>query len=266
MSLSLILTFLVSLSSVNSTWAESANSKIREGVSHYQKNEFAEAKTSFSETLKENPTDPKLLYNLASSHYKMGDHEDALQFYTQSGTGNSPASLKQKALYNSGNALYRLGKLEEAEQAYKKVLELNPRDMDAKFNLEFVREKLKNKQQSEQEKNEQQQDPNNGGDGDPNQNSPSSSQGDPDPETNNPENPKDEISSPPQTAQNLEPPPSEPDKVEGSPQEMEQVQEGNISKDQADHWLGALQEDLKTIRQKQARKEQSGSHNPDKDW
>ena len=39
----------------------------------------------------------------------------------------------------------------EAEKTYKKVLSLDPSDMDAKFNLEFVREQLKKKE--EQEKN-----------------------------------------------------------------------------------------------------------------
>jgi len=50
----------------------------------------------------------------------------------------------------------------EAEKTYKKVLSLDPSDMDAKFNLEFVREQEKNsdkndsskqnKDQSEQQK------------------------------------------------------------------------------------------------------------------
>lgn len=261
-----ILIFLISFSFIDNAWAQSLNSKIREGVSHYQQNKFEEAKTSFTETLKEKPADPKLLYNLANSQFKLGNHEEALQTYTQSGTGNSPPGLKQKALYNSGNALFRMGKLEEAEKAYKKVLELNPRDMDAKFNLEFVREKLKKQKQSQQEKDQKQQDSNNEGDGDQDQNSPPSSQDEPEPEANNPENLKDENSSPPETAQNPPPSPSGPGKTEESPQKMEPVQEGNISKNQADHWLSALEEDLKTIRQKQARKEQSGSHNPDKDW
>ncbi|GIT65530.1 MAG: hypothetical protein Ct9H300mP23_11570 [Nitrospinota bacterium] len=38
-----------------------------------------------------------------------------------------------------------MGKLKEAEKTYKNVLALDPSDMDAKFNLEFVREQLKKK-------------------------------------------------------------------------------------------------------------------------
>jgi len=46
---------------------------------------------------------------------------------------------------------YQEGLFLEAEKTYKKVLSLDPSDMDAKFNLEFVREQLKKKE--EQEKN-----------------------------------------------------------------------------------------------------------------
>ena len=57
---------------------------------------------------------------------------------------------------------YQEGFFLEAEKTYKKVLSLDPSDMDAKFNLEFVREQEKNsdkndsskqnKDQSEQQK------------------------------------------------------------------------------------------------------------------
>ena len=46
---------------------------------------------------------------------------------------------------------YQEGLFLEAKKTYKKVLSLDPSDMDAKFNLEFVREQLKKKE--EQEKN-----------------------------------------------------------------------------------------------------------------
>ncbi|GIS84023.1 MAG: hypothetical protein CM1200mP16_03230 [Nitrospina sp.] len=46
-----------------------------------------------------------------------------------------------------------LGKMEEAEAVYKNVLTLDSSDMDAKFNLEFVREQLKKKKNQEKENN-----------------------------------------------------------------------------------------------------------------
>ena len=53
--------------------------------------------------------------------------------------------IKQKSIYNMGNTLYQMNKLEESVLAYKKALELDSTDMNAKYNLEFVREQIKNK-------------------------------------------------------------------------------------------------------------------------
>lgn len=50
------------------------------------------------------------------------------------------------ALYNQGNALAHLGKLEQAAQNYRKVLQRQPTNQDARHNLDIV-EKLLRKQQ-----------------------------------------------------------------------------------------------------------------------
>jgi tetratricopeptide (TPR) repeat protein len=61
-----------------------------------------------------------------------------------------------------GNALYRSGKYPEAIQAYQKCLDLTPDDEDAKYNIEFVRKKMKEmmdkeKQRQQQPQNQQKQ-------------------------------------------------------------------------------------------------------------
>ena len=76
-------------------------------------------------------------------------------------------SIQQKAYYNTGNSLYRTDRMQEAIQVYKKALDLNPRDMDAKFNLELLMKKMKEtpntkcckpeKDKQEQKQKEQQQ-------------------------------------------------------------------------------------------------------------
>ena len=60
--------------------------------------------------------------------------------------------IKQKSTYNMGNTLYRMNKLDESVLAYKKALELDSTDMNAKYNLEFVREQIKKKQKKRREK------------------------------------------------------------------------------------------------------------------
>ena len=122
-----------------------------EGMALYQKQKFNQASKKFFEARQGKPNDPKISYNLGNSRYKQGDYEKALQSYSRSVEQNSNSSTNQKANYNMGNALFRMNKLEESIVAYKKALELDPSDMDAKFNLEFVREQIKKKKQNQDE-------------------------------------------------------------------------------------------------------------------
>jgi len=133
------------------TLASAADGKAMEGMALYQKQKFNQASKKFLEARQGKPNDPKISYNLGNSRYKQGDYAKALQSYSRSVEQNSNSSTNQKANYNMGNALFRMNKLEESIVAYKKALELDPSDMDAKFNLEFVREQIKKKKQKQDE-------------------------------------------------------------------------------------------------------------------
>ena len=133
------------------TSASTADGKAMEGMALYQKQKFNQASKKFLEARQGKPNDPKISYNLGNSRYKQGDYEKALHSYSRSVEQNSNSSTNQKANYNMGNALFRMNKLEESIVAYKKALELDPSDMDAKFNLEFVREQIKKKKQNQDE-------------------------------------------------------------------------------------------------------------------
>ena len=133
------------------TSASTADGKAMEGMALYQKQKFNQASKKFLEARQGKPNDPKISYNLGNSRYKQGDYEKALQSYSRSTEEKPNSSINQKTNYNMGNALFRMNKLEESIVSYKKALELDPSDMDAKFNLEFVREQIKKKKQQQDE-------------------------------------------------------------------------------------------------------------------
>jgi len=94
------------------------------------------------------PDDPELTLNVGAAHYKLNDFESAdTQFYRAAALGDG--ELRAQALYNLGNSAYRQGKLGDAVDFYVASLEANPDDLDAKFNLEFVREEMKRQQQNQ---------------------------------------------------------------------------------------------------------------------
>jgi len=62
-------------------------------------------------------------------------------------------------MYNLGNSLLKSGKLKESIEAYKNSLRLDPGNMEAKYNLAFAQDRLK-EQEQQQQQNQQNQDQN----------------------------------------------------------------------------------------------------------
>ena len=198
------------------TSASTADGKAMEGMALYQKQKFNQASKKFLEARQGKPNDPKISYNLGNSRYKQGDYEKALQSYSRSVEQSLNSSTNQKANYNMGNALFRMNKLEESIVAYKKALELDPSDMDAKFNLEFVREQIKKKKQNQDE-----------------------------PKKNKESTPSDKGKSNPRNHQKQNEPKS-------NPSQKTEIASEKMTKEEAEQKLSTLTENLKEFQKKQA--------------
>ncbi len=118
---------------------------------------YDQALRGFADHQTERPDDPELSLNVGAAHYKLNDFEAADgEFYRAAAIGDD--ELRAQALYNLGNSAYRQGNLEDAVDFYMASLEANPDDLDAKFNLEFVRDEMRRRQQQNQDNQNQQQD------------------------------------------------------------------------------------------------------------
>ena len=210
--------------------ADQADSNIQEGLNQYQEGLFPEAEKNFAKARSNRPGDRRIDYNLGSSNYKQGKYEEALKDYTQSALDGSYPHLKRNSLYNAGNALFKMGKLKEAEKTYKNVLALDPSDMDAKFNLEFVREQLK--KEKEQEKSSDKND--------------SSKQ--------NKEKSEQQKAKNEEKDGQQEPNQNETSPYDNEPSKSKKASSQELSEEQAEQLLGNLSEDLKKISQMQAAK------------
>ena len=124
-------------------YGDSLHQRMQQGSTSYGDSKYEEALKSFVDAQIESPENPQLKYNIANAHYKMRNYEEAIKNYQDVAATARDISLEETSLYNIGNCLYRQGKLEEAIEFYKKALDLDPDDEDAKYNLEFTREELK---------------------------------------------------------------------------------------------------------------------------
>ena len=118
---------------------------------------YGQALRGFADRQTERPDDPELSLNVGAAHYKLKDFEAANgQFYRAAAIGDD--ELRARALYNLGNSAYRQDQIEDAVDFYRASLEANPDDLDAKFNLEFVREEMRQRQQQNRGGQDRQQD------------------------------------------------------------------------------------------------------------
>lgn len=119
-----------------------AEARVAEGKEAYQAEDFQKASQLFQQAELENPGDIKAIYNQANALYKAGDFQGAVQLY-ESLKEAPESSISCSATYNLGNSFYRLGQLEQSIQAYEATLQKQPHHENAKNNLEFVRQKLR---------------------------------------------------------------------------------------------------------------------------
>lgn len=129
--------------------------KVRQGNKLYNKKNYDEALAKYRDAQIDSPEMPELHFNSGDALYKKDSYEESVKEFEKS-TYSKDINLQAKAYYNIGNSLYKSGKLEDSILYYKKALEINPGDEDAKYNIEFVQKKIKemmdkNKQQGKQD-------------------------------------------------------------------------------------------------------------------
>jgi len=132
-----------------------ASSAMRDGVDAYNRRKYEDSLSRFQDAQVESPDDPRARFNLASALYQTEKFSEAARGFEEVVSRSKDAALKQKALYNLGNTSFRQGNPQAAADYYRKALDLNPSDAEAKQNLEFVLKVLEQPQQ--QKKNDQNQ-------------------------------------------------------------------------------------------------------------
>jgi tetratricopeptide (TPR) repeat protein len=162
----IIITIIIFVLFHNHLFGESIRKKVKEGNELYYEEKYNEALNKYQNAIIDDPQSPEIHFNLGNSHYKIKKYDESLKEYEKL-LSVPDIMFQSKVYYNIGNTLFRSGKIAESILSYKKALELNPNDIDAKFNLEFARNFLKehskkepmpqqNQQGMNQQKNEQQ--------------------------------------------------------------------------------------------------------------
>lgn len=158
MRITLTILTLVLLLWHNNASAQEANDLIQKGNEKFRSGSFNEAIGFYKKVLELNPSHEIARYNLAATHFRSAKFEESFNEYEELLKHAPETSLKQKIYYNEGVALSKQKKLTESIVLYKKALQLDPTDKNARYNLQKALEELRKQQKKEEKpKNQQQQ-------------------------------------------------------------------------------------------------------------
>ena len=130
------------------------------GIDYYNNNEFKKARQYYESILIDRNDDPATNFGLGATAFQQQDYAAAMKgFETALGTDND--KLKSSAYYNMANILAHNQRLEESLTFFRKSLELNPSDLDAKINYELIKFQLQQQQQQQNQDQNQNETENN---------------------------------------------------------------------------------------------------------
>lgn len=126
-------------------------SSTRKGITEYEKGNFDGALEKFREAELDDPVSPIVHFNIASALYKQNKYDKAIAAYMKAVEKAKEPAFLAKIWYGLGNAYFKSDSLLKAIECYKRSLEYDPNDKDAKYNLELARALLKELAKKEQQ-------------------------------------------------------------------------------------------------------------------
>ncbi len=155
-----ILTFLTALLLIYALPGYSQGEKkfIRQGNREYEKDKYSESEISYRRANDKNSELSDAVFNTGDALYRQNKFEDAGKEFAETHEMSEDNKKKAASLYNLGNSLLMSDKIKESIDAYKGSLRLNPDNVDAKYNLAYAQDLLKQEQQQQNQQDQQNQD------------------------------------------------------------------------------------------------------------
>ena len=120
------------------------------GKKAYEDGRFDDARVYYQNIIKNRGSDSAAKFGLGTTAYQLKDIETATQSL-KGAIDSKDKSLAAKAFYNLGNILYEQNKSDESLAMYKKSLEMEPTDIDAKINYELLKQVIEKQQDQQQD-------------------------------------------------------------------------------------------------------------------
>jgi Ca-activated chloride channel homolog len=128
---------------------------IRQGNKAFGHGEFKEAEIDYQKALEKNRQSEIGEFNLGGALFKQDNFEESATLFNNASRRNLPEQQRAGAFHNLGNSMVQLQQFEQAVEAYKNALRLNPDDLDTKYNLLYAQQMLRQQQEQQQDQQDQ---------------------------------------------------------------------------------------------------------------
>jgi len=149
-----ILIVILFFASAVLSFAQADKKFIRQGNRSYEKGKFLESELLYRKALDKNKESADAFFNTGDALYKQKKFEEASRQFEENYSMNEDKKKKSASLYNMGNSLLMANKVKESIDAYKGSLKLDPKNMEAKYNLAYAQDLLQKQQQQQQQKDQ----------------------------------------------------------------------------------------------------------------
>jgi len=140
---------------VLSVFAQNERKVIRQGVKAYQSGEFSEAEVQFRKAGDLNQESFEAEFNTGTAMYGQEKFDETVKQYENIVKSSEDPATLAKVWHNMGNSFLEARQYQPSIEAYKNSLRNNPGDQDSKYNLAYARQKLEEQQQQNQDQQDQ---------------------------------------------------------------------------------------------------------------
>jgi len=226
-----------------SAFAQNERKVIRQGVKAYQAGDFSEAEVQFRKAgdLKQESFEAD--FNTGTAMYAQEKYEETVKQYENIVDQSQEPETLAKVWHNIGNSFLEAGQYEPSIEAYKNSLRNNPADIDTKYNLAYAKQKLEEQQEQEQENQDNQ---------------------DQDNQDQEKQDQKDQENKEQQDQENQD---QEQQDQQDQEKQQQQPKPLEISKEDAERMLSAIQQQEKDVKDKVDKKKAAAAKvKTEKDW
>ena len=136
-------------------------SLVRKGNRQFARERYDLSADSYRRAMESAPGNFEATYDLGNAMVRTEQYDKAEQLLTAAAADSLQSDAdRAEAYYNLGNAQFAQQKLKEALASYRRSLELNPADMEAKYNYAYTKKLLDNQDQNQDQNQNQNQDQN----------------------------------------------------------------------------------------------------------